>query len=64
MKDQTIRYLKDIQVSEMTEIAVQTLRNQRACKKMDGIPYIRLGKKMIRYDIRDVISYMEAHKVK
>ena len=63
MKEKGIRYLKEKEVSELTGIAIQTLRNQRASKHPDTIPYIRIGKKIIRYDPRDVFEFMELHKV-
>ena len=64
MKEQRTRYIKEREVSEITGIAIQTLRNQRASKNPCMIPYIRLGKELIRYDLRDVHKYMDAHKVR
>ena len=64
MKEHRMRYLNEREVSELTGIAVQTLRNQRASKNPDMIPYIRIGKKLIRYDSRDVHEFMDAHKVR
>ncbi len=64
MGDQRIRYLKEQEVAEITGISIQTLRNNRSTKRSYIIPYIRLGRKMIRYDPRDIQDYMEKHKVK
>ena len=63
MNEKSIRYLKEKEVSELTGIAIQTLRNQRALKHPDTMPYIRIGKKIIRYDSRDVLRFMDDHKV-
>jgi len=54
-------YLSDNQVSQMTGKAVQSIRNERY--KRIGIPYIKMGGS-VRYDIKDVIEYMEARRVK
>jgi predicted DNA-binding transcriptional regulator AlpA len=60
MENNSIRYLKEKEVSELTGIALSTLRNHRfLCK---GLPYHKTGKS-IRYSLHDVIEYMEAHKV-
>lgn len=64
MKEQCIKYLKEREVSELTGIAIQTLRNQRSSKHPDAIPYIKIGRKIIRYDPRDVLDFMERHKVR
>ncbi len=55
------QYLTERQVVEITCRAVQTLRNDRF--KGRGIPWIKCGGS-VRYDLDDVIAYMEAHKVK
>jgi hypothetical protein len=41
-------------------MALSTLRNNRS--KGQGIPYIKLGRS-VRYDLQDVIEFMEAHKI-
>lgn len=56
----TARYLNEVQVSEMTGRALSTLRNERA--RNEGIPYIKIGRS-VRYDLGDVIRFMEAHKI-
>ena len=55
-----MRYLNEKQVSEMTGIAVQTLRNWRHFGK--GFPYHKIGR-CIRYNEQDIISYMEGKKI-
>jgi len=55
------RYLNEKEVSEITGIALQTLRNNRMLNK--GFPYVRVGRS-IRYSLEDVIAYMESRKVK
>jgi hypothetical protein len=56
----TARYLNEVQVSDMTGRALSTLRNERA--RNEGIPYIKIGRS-VRYDIIDVIGFMDAHKI-
>lgn len=55
-----VQYLTEKQVSELTGIAVQTLRNQR-CEGR-GFPYVKIGKS-IRYPKNDVIADMESRKI-
>ena len=59
MNHQT-RYINENQVSKITKIALSTLRNNRS--KGLGIPYIKLGRS-VRYNLQDVIEFMEAHKI-
>ena len=54
------KYLNEIEVSAITGFALSTLRNQRFNRK--GIPYVKL-KKSVRYNLNDVISYMETRKI-
>jgi hypothetical protein len=56
-----VKYVSEKKVAELTEIGVQTLRNDRHLKR--GLPYIKKGR-MVRYSLADVIAYMEQHKVK
>jgi len=53
-------YLTEVQVSEITGIALSTLRNQRFNRT--GIPYCKIGRS-VRYNLNDVIEYMESHKI-
>jgi hypothetical protein len=54
-------YLKEHEVSEITGLAVQTLRNQRHVRK--GIPYLKIGARSIMYKTADVVSFMERHRI-
>jgi phage terminase Nu1 subunit (DNA packaging protein) len=56
------KYLNEFQVSEITGIALSTLRNQRFQRR--GIPYSKLGGgKSVRYSLEDVIGYMTESRV-
>jgi predicted DNA-binding transcriptional regulator AlpA len=55
-----IRYLTEKEVSEITGIALSTLRNHRSLRK--GIPYCKIFRS-IRYSASDVLSFMESHKI-
>ena len=58
------QYLTEREVSQMTRIALQTLRNDRV--KGKGIPWIKLGsskRASVRYALEDVLGYMDSHKV-
>lgn len=58
------RLINEKQLSEITGLALQTLRNARHERK--GCPYIRLGgekRGSIRYDLRDVESYLAKHRI-
>ena len=54
-------YLTEIQVSELTGFKLPTLRNWRFERR--GIPYLRIGKRSIRYKLQDVIDYMETRRI-
>jgi len=56
----TAKYLNEVMVADMTGRALSTLRNERA--KCQGIPYVKIGRS-VRYNLQDVIDFMEAHKV-
>jgi predicted DNA-binding transcriptional regulator AlpA len=53
-------YLREQDVSEITGIAVQTLRNNRSLG--NGIPYFKIGRS-VRYLIEDVHAFMNNHKI-
>lgn len=55
-----IQYLTEKEVSEITKKALPTLRNDRHLRR--GIPYYKDGKS-IRYNLNDVILYMENRKI-
>lgn len=54
------KWLGEKTVSEMTEIPLSTLRNQR--HRGVGIPYTKRGR-LVRYELAAVISYMESGKI-
>lgn len=56
----TFIWVTEKRVSEITEIALQTLRNQRS--RGIGFPYYKLGRS-VRYRLGDILSYMEARRV-
>lgn len=61
MKIDIPRYVNEKEVSRITGRAIQTLRNDRF--RGQGIPYVKIGK-AIRYQLSDVIDFMENRKVK
>ena len=54
-------YLTEKQVAEDTKFSLQTLRNNRFLGR--GIPYLKCGRS-VRYDLEDVLAFMETKKVK
>ena len=59
-EDREIIYLNEKAVSKITGITMQTLRNHRCQGR--GLPYIKL-RRLVRYNLRDVLSYMESRKI-
>ncbi len=57
----TVKYLNENEVSEVTGIAVQTLRNWRQLNR--GFPYSKVGR-TVRYSLTDVETFMESRKVR
>ena len=55
------KWLNEKQVSELTGLAIQTLRNWRQGRK--GFPYSKVGR-AVRYSTGDVEQFMEARKVR
>ncbi len=55
------QWITEKEVSRMTAIAEQTLRNDRHNRK--GIPYSKIGKRSIRYLLDDVVSFMQAGRI-
>ncbi len=53
------KYLTERETAELTRKALSTLRNDRHMRR--GLPYIKDGK-AIRYNLNDVVSYMESKK--
>jgi predicted DNA-binding transcriptional regulator AlpA len=54
------RYLTDVEVSQITGRAVQTLRNDR--HKGQGLPYRKFGRQ-VRYLESEVLEAMEARRI-
>ena len=54
------RFINENDVSGITGLSVQTLRNWRFQGK--GIPYVKAGRS-VRYQYQDVIAYMEERRV-
>lgn len=55
------QYLKEREVSQITGLALPTLRNDRSTARR--IPYIKIGR-AVRYSLEDVIAFMEDHKIR
>ena len=55
------RFIDEREVSRMTGIAVQTLRNWRHTRQ--GFPYVKIGQRAIRYDESEVIEFMDRRKI-
>jgi hypothetical protein len=53
-------YIDEKIVSEITGLAIQTLRNHRFLRK--GLPYHKVGR-AIRYCLDDIYSYMDSKKI-
>ncbi len=58
---ETVRYLKEQEVSDVTGFALSTLRNARFNRT--GIPYLKIGKRAVRYRYDDVISFMDRYRI-
>lgn len=56
------RYLRETEVSELTGLALSTLRNDRARAGRRRIPYCKVGRS-IRYLESDIRHFMEAHRI-
>ena len=54
------QFLTEKQISEITMIPLQTLRNNRFERK--GMPYIKIGRS-VRYELSDVVDFMQSHKI-
>jgi excisionase family DNA binding protein len=55
------QYLTEKQVSELTGLALSTLRNDRAQDRR--IPYLKIGKS-VRYDVADLKNFLESCKIR
>jgi hypothetical protein len=56
-----ITYLTEREVARIIRMALSTLRNDRSQRR--GLPYCKVGKS-VRYRLDDVISFMEARKIR
>ena len=56
-----VKYLNEREVSNLTGLALPTLRNHRSMGR--GLPYIKLFGKTVRYSFQDVVDFFENHKV-
>ena len=54
-------YLNEMEVAAVTGRAVSTLRNERHLRR--GLPYLKIGKRSIRYKTADTLSFMEARRI-
>jgi hypothetical protein len=54
-------YLNEMEAAALTGRAVSTLRNERHLRR--GLPYLKIGKRSIRYKTVDVIATMEARRI-
>jgi phage terminase Nu1 subunit (DNA packaging protein) len=58
--EQTPQYINEKRAAKVTDLSVQTLRNDR--HRGVGIPYYKRGRRVM-YRLDEVVSYMEARKV-
>jgi predicted DNA-binding transcriptional regulator AlpA len=54
------RFLTEKEVSEMTGIALSTLRNHRSLGV--GLPYCKFGR-IVRYSLDETLNFFKAHTV-
>lgn len=54
-------YLRPSEVSALLQISERQLSRQRQAR--NGIPFIRLGHKLVRYNRSDVEAYMHGNKI-
>ena len=54
-------YLNEREAAALTGRSVFTLRNDRHLRR--GLPYLKIGKRSIRYKTVDVIRTMEARRI-
>lgn len=54
------KYLNERQVSDLTGIPVQTLRNHR-CRGV-GFPFVKLTRH-VRYPEKDLLEFLESRKI-
>ena len=54
-------YLTEKEVAELTGRALSSLRNDRFLRR--GWPYLKIGKRAIRYRSQDIIQEMEKTRI-
>jgi hypothetical protein len=54
------KFINEKQVMEITDIGLQTLRNDRSGPRR--IPYYEIGKS-VRYRLTDVLDFMESRRI-
>lgn len=53
------RLLNEIEVSEILNVSVDTLRSWRKKNKKDGnLPFIKVGKKLVRYKLSEIENFL------
>ena len=55
------KLVKEQETAARVELSVQTLRNHRTLGI--GIPYVKLGKKSVRYTEEDIERFIQANRV-
>jgi predicted DNA-binding transcriptional regulator AlpA len=59
--ENSVRYINEKVVAEKTGYSLATLRNWRHLGK--GPNYVKVGKS-VRYPLKDLVEFMESHKIK
>jgi len=54
-------FLREEEVAAVTGFAVSTLRNERFLRR--GFPYLKIGKRSVRYKTADILAGMEANRI-
>ena len=57
-----LRFITEQKVSELTGLALSTLRNDRARAGRRRIPYHKIGRS-VRYSVKDIMEFMEKHRI-
>jgi hypothetical protein len=60
MEQNQLKLVTEVELSELINRSVQTLRNDR--HRHRGLPYIKIGRS-IRYDLADVEAYLNECRV-
>jgi len=58
------RYIDEREASRILGLAVQTLRNYRYLRCGPRFARLGAGGRAIRYDVKDLLEYAEARKIK